>query len=443
MYCREGKTAAVDSPVIISDEEYYSPAEDGDNESKDGWTSVTKRFASNFTASGEDMIDLTVNNSNSSSGVQTPESSQRSAYPHIKLLDFLSPGVSPKDLVSSIKKNITSPRISGNANSSLVEPDSPDMPDASVVARYGVTARSPVGSDEPIASPVRQISPPQNPDELKRAALLPPDMRATTPVNTSIAASSLMSARVSIRKLDSPSSVLTTSINQGMVSLRKKQSLRTSFNISSTTGGVTSDSSQYKFSPPVEVLSQDKISGSQGVNKGPSSHHSANISFPFSPPLTRSQRRKTVNQDSLNASKVELFSETIFEADADPAIDMAEPDEPKESGKKKQKVSTSEVTTTTTKRAYHTRYVLSLSQVKYSCLFLIYSSSKTRSTPRVGSNYDTVLLHPMPTPGSTPSKENVTTRKPRQKAKSMNKPPLNLRRSSRLLDSSHTDSRRH
>ena len=320
---------------------------------------MTKRFAANFTASGEEMIDLTINSSNQSSGVQTPESSQHSTYPHIKLLDFLSPGMSPRDLASSIKKQASS-RLSINANSSVIEPAaSPDMPDASVVTRYGVTARSPVRNDEPTQSPVRQISPPQNPDELKRAALLPPDMRAATPTNTSVAASPLMSARVSIRKFDNPGNALATSINQGMVSLRKKQSLRTSLNISSTTGSVTSDSSQYKFSPPVEVLSQEKTSGGQGVNKG-ASHHSANVSFPFSPPLTRSQRRKTVNQDSLNASKIELFSEAISEVDVDPAVDMAEADEPKESGKKKQKVPTSEATTTTTRssRTYRTRYAL-------------------------------------------------------------------------------------
>lgn len=344
MYCRKDKTT--DSPVIISDEEYYSPNEDGDKESTDG--SITKRFGANFTASGEEMIDLT--GSNPSSGAQTPESSQHSTYPHIKLLDFLSPGVSPKDLASSIimkKSKIISPQVSGN--SSLVEPVSPDLPDTSAVVSYAVTPRSPVRSDEP----VRQISPPQNPDELKRAALLPLDRRVTTPINTSVAPSSLMTAQVSIRKLDSPASALTTSINQGMVSVRKKQSLHTSFNVSSTTGGVAGDTSQYKFSPPVELLSQDKTSGSQGVSKG-ASHHSANVSFPFSPPLTRSQRRKTVNQDKLNASKVELFSETISEVDVDPAVNMAEP---KESGKKKQKVS-SEVTTTTTKRTYRTRYVI-------------------------------------------------------------------------------------
>ena len=343
----KGKT--IDSPVIISDEEYYSPNEDGDKESRGGLTSVTKRFDANFTASGEEMIDLT--SSSPSSGVQTPESSQQSAYPHIKLLDFLSPGVSPKDLASSIIKKqskIVSPQESSN-----ISLGSPDLPDASAVVSYAVTPRSPVRSDEP----VRQISPPQNPDELKRAALLPLDRRLTTPINASVVPSSLMSAQVSIRKLDSPGSALTTSINQGMVSLRKKQSLHTSFNVSSTTGGVAGNSSQYKFSPPVELLSQDKTSGSQGVSKG-ASHHSASVSFPFSPPLTRSQRRKTVNEDRLNASKVELFSETVSEVDVDPAVNMAEPDEPKESGKKKQKVSSSEVTTTTTKRTYHTRYVL-------------------------------------------------------------------------------------
>lgn len=355
MYCSKGKTT--DSPIIISDEEYYSPTEDGDKESTDG---LTSRFGANFTASGEEMIDLT--SRSPSSGIQTPESSQQFTYPHIKLLDFLSPGVSPKDLASSIIKKqskIVSSQVSGN--SSLVEPASPNLPDASAVIRYGVTPRSPVTSDElPTKSSVRKISPPQNPDELKRLALLPPDMRVTTPANTSIAPSSLMSAQVSIHKLDSPSSALTTSINQGMVSIRKKQPLHTSFNISSTTASVAGDSSQYKFSPPVEVLSQDKTSGSQGVSKAVS-QHSANVSFPFSPPLTRSQRRKTVNQDRLNASKVELFSKTISEVDVDPAVNMAEvaePDEPKESGKKKQKVSSSEVITTTTKRTYRTRYVL-------------------------------------------------------------------------------------
>ena len=373
LYFRKSKTTVADSPVIISDddnEEYYSPVEDADKETTDSL--AARRFANNFTASGEEMIDLTtLDSSNPPSGVQTPESTQQSTYPHIKLLDFLSPGVSPKDLALSIKKrsSMITPQDSGDANGSVVEPTSVDLPDASVILRYGVTARSPVvtarspmGSDEPTASTVRQISPPQNPDELKRPALLPLDKRVTTPITTS--ASSLMSARVSIRKFDSPGSALTTSINEGMVSVRKKLTLQSTFNTSSTKNTtVTGDtSSQYRFSPPVEVLSQEKTNA-KGASKG--SHHP--VSFPFSPPLTRSQRRKTVDQEKMDTSKVELFSKTMMsevdvepamsEADVQPEVDMAEVDEAKETGKKKQKVSTS-VLTTSTKRTYHTRYAL-------------------------------------------------------------------------------------
>ena len=354
LYFRKSKTTVADSPVIISDddnEEYYSPVEDADKETTDRL--ATRRFTSNFTASGEEMIDLTtVDSSNPSSCAQTPESTQKSTYPHIKLLDFLSPGVSPKDLALSLKQqsSMNTPQDSGDANGSVVEPTSADLPDSRVTLRYGVTARSPVvtarspvGSDEPTASIVRQISPPQNPDELKRPALLPLDKRVT-PITTT--ASSLMSARVSIRKFDSPGSSLTTSINEGMVSVRKKLSLQSSSTKSTDT------SSQYRFSPPVEVLSQEKTSA-KGASKG--SHHS--VSFPFSPPLTRSQRRKTIDQEKMDTSKVELFSKTMSEVDVQLAVDMAEVDvpEPQESGKKKQKVSTSG-STTSAKRTYHTRY---------------------------------------------------------------------------------------
>lgn len=430
--------------MIISDDDnevYFSPT-DEDKRSNE-LSSATKRFTVNFTANGEEMIDLTLDSSNPSSSVQTPDTTQQSSYPHIKLLDFLSPGVSPKDLAQSIKKrgNITPPRLFSDVSSSVLEPASAEMGDTSVVSHYGVTARSPVSDNEMTASTIRQISPPQHPDELKRATLLPPDKRVTIPVTSSLSTSTLMSPKVSIRKLDSPTNALTTSIVKGTVSVRKNtHSLQTSLNVSRTSSTVASASpQQYKFSPPVEVSSSDKASSSQGMSKG-TIQHSPNISFPFSPPLTRSQRRKALGQDDLNKSKVELFTETMPQVNTDPSIDMAVADEPpKESGKKKPRVSVSEVTTTT-KRKYPTRYDHHCHGLKGHVCFLF---SKTKSTPRVGSNYDTILLHPMPTPGSTPSKDNVTTRKPRQKAKSMNKPPLNLRRSSRLLDSTHTDSRRH
>ena len=353
--------------MIISDEEYFSPTDGNDKGSKDGFTSTSNRFASNFTASGEDMIDLTVDSSNPSSGVHTPDSTQQSPYPHIKLLDFLSPGVSPKDLARSIKKHsdISTSQLSTNVTSTVQEPATGEMPGTSAVLHYGVTARSPVSSsNEPISSSVRQISPPQDPDELKRAALLPLNKRVDTPITTSRTSSSLRSARVSIHKFDSPSSALTASIAKGTVSLRKdkyqKQFLQTSFNSTSTTNTIGNKlDPQYKFSPPVEVLSSDKISGSQEVNKSTTSYHSPNVSFPFSPPLTRSRRKE---QDNLNDSKVELFSEMVSEmtseVDVDPSIDMPEASEPKESGKKKPKISTSEVTTA--KRTYRTRYVPSL-----------------------------------------------------------------------------------
>lgn len=357
-----------DSPVIISDddnEDYFSPPTEGKASRDDSMTSVTERFAANFTATGKDMIDLTMDSSNPSSGVQTPESSQQPTYPHIKLLDFLSPGVSPKDLATSIKKqsNITSSHLStGVTNSPAVEPASGEIADISIVPHYGVTARSPDTSDNPpVASSVRQISPPQNPDELKRATLLPLDKRITTPATSSLASpQQLMSARVSIRKLDSPSSALTASIARGTVSLRKDRSQRqvvqSPLHLSNTSITSSSNlaSSPYKFSPPVEVLSPDKTSSSQAVKVTP---HPPNVSFPFSPPLTRSRRRQTMEQNSFDSSKVELFTEQTTEVDADPSVDMPEVNEPKESGKKKPRVSTTEVTTT---RTYRTRYALLL-----------------------------------------------------------------------------------
>ena len=353
----------VNSPVIISDddnEEYFSPPTD-DKSSKDDLTSATKRFTANFTATGEDVIDLTMDSSNPSSGVQTPESNQQSTYPHIKLLDFLSPGVSPKDLAASIKKrsNITSSQLSTDVTSTALEPASAELADTSIVPHYDVTARSPESSiDQPVTtSSVRQISPPQNPDELKRATLLPLDKRMTTPITSSLTSSHLMSARVSIHKLDSPSSALTASIAKGTVSLRKdksqRQAVQTSLHLSNTTSSVTSSSrlgSPYKFSPPVEVSYSDKTS-TQEVNRA--TYHSPNVSFPFSPPLTRSRRRQTIEQDDMDESKVELFTERTSEVGTEPSVDMEEADECKQSGKKKAKVSTSEVKTT---RTYRTRY---------------------------------------------------------------------------------------
>ena len=359
-----------DSPVIISDddnEEYFSPPTD-DKRSKDDLTSATKRFTANFTATGEDVIDLTMDSSNPSSGVQTPESSQQPAYPHIKLLDFLSPAVSPKDLATSIKKrsNVASSQLSTNVTSSpAMEPASAGLADTSTVPHYGVTARSPESSgiDQSVTSSVRQISPPQNPDELKRATLLPLDERTTTH-STSLTPSCLMSARVSIHKLDSPSSALTASIAKGTVSLRKERSQRqvvqTSHHLSNTISSITTSSklsSPYKFSPPVEVTSSDKTNNTQEVNRSTYHQSPSNVSFPFSPPLTRSRRRQTIEQDSLDGSKVELFTERTSEMDPEPSVDMPEVNESKQTGKKKARVSTSEVTTT---RTYQTRYTFQL-----------------------------------------------------------------------------------
>lgn len=349
LYFRKSKTPIVDSPVIITDsenEDYFSPTD----RDKDLPETVTKRFPTDFTANNEDMIDLTVNSSNLSSGVQTPDSTQQSpkmAYPQLKLLDFLSPRVSPKDLAMSIKKQsgTTSPVLS----SSVLEPASVELAD--VVPHYGVTARSPINSNE--TASVRQISPPQDPDELRRAVLLPLDKRVTTPVTAHVSSSTLIS-RPAIRKFDSPGSALTASIVQGTVSVRKdkyqKQPTQSSVNVSSAISPVSSSSNtdqQYKFSPPVEVLSPDKTSSGEGMNKG---GRSPNVSFPFSPPLTRSQHRKTIEQESLNESRVKLFTS---EVNMDPADDIAVAYAPKESGKKKARVSTAEVTTTT--KTYHTR----------------------------------------------------------------------------------------
>ena len=353
----------MDSPVIVGDddyEEYFSPV-DEDTRLKDSM-SATKRFATNFTASGEEMIDLTVDSSTASSGAQTPE---QSSYPHIKLLDFLSPGVSPKELAISIKKQSKTPSQLSVAEAAPA--------DSGVVSHYGVTARSPVSNNEPVTPAVRQISPPQKPDELKRAALLPPNKRLTTPINANV----LSSAPVSIH---SPTSALTTSITKGTVSVRKHKQLnqltQASHNISSTMATTGSElDQQYKFSPPVAVTSTDKTSGGQVTIKG-ATQRSPNVSFPFSPPLTRSQRRKTIEQESVkesSSSKVklftemavkgneaQLFTETTSEVDVDPSMNVPMDDESKEIGKKKLRVSTSEVTTTG-RRKYQTRYELSLS----------------------------------------------------------------------------------
>ena len=338
LYCRKSKAVTADFPVVISDDEYFSPTDEKE-------LSDSRRFLTNFTADSEEMIDLTVDSSSSSSAVHTPEKSP--PYPHIKLFDFLSPDVTSKDLASSIKEksNFKTQRLSSNVTSSVAESTSAELADTSKVPHYGVTARSPISGSEPTTSVVRQISPPQDPDELKRPALLPPDKRITTSTTVNLL-SPLMSPTVSIQKLDS----------QSTLSLKK-------YSTSSTIGNTSFNSSklslQYKFSPPVEVLSPDKKSnGSPGVNKA-ASQHSLNVSFPFSPPLTRSQRRKVVEQESLNESKVELFStKMVSEVDADPAAsDVMAVDEPKEGRKKKPKVSSTSEMTTAVKKTYRTRYV--------------------------------------------------------------------------------------
>jgi len=356
----------IESPVIITDsenEDYFSPT-DGDKASENLPGTVTKRFPSDFTANAEDMIDLTTDNSNSSSGVNTPDSTQQPLnmpYPHVKLLDFLSPEVSPKDLAMSIKKQsgTVSPLLSSNVTSSVEEPVSAELADINVVSHYGVTARSPVSSNE--AASVRQISPPQDPDELRRAVLLPLDKRVATPVTTPISSSTLMhrSARVSIRKFDSPGSVLTASIAKGTVSVRKDQYQKRMMQSSvdkhmSSVADSSNFDQQYKFSPPVEVSSPDKTSSGEGTSKG-TKQQSPNI-FPFSPPLTRSQRRKTIEQETMNErSSVKLFTEMTMTSDVnlDPADDVPATYAPKESGKKKARVSTAEVTTTA--KTYRTR----------------------------------------------------------------------------------------
>ncbi|XP_065890104.1 protein ELYS-like isoform X2 [Dysidea avara] len=495
-------SSMLDSPVCISsgeDEEFYSPPAEVN---KRGAGSTPKPFAFNFTADETDVVDLTATD-DSPSESQAPETTQVSPpvpSPHIRLMDFLSPTMSPKDIATSLKQqhsllskspdsltveqdNITSSVTehvsftgsSGdrdNAIGYVAEPDTTRQ-DIGVVAQYEVTARSPMNYNE--TASIRQISPPQDPSELKRAALLPLDERLTTDINIP-PQSVTKSARVLLQKIDSPGSLLKASIARGTVSVRKAKYHQTpsppSFKVSTTTSmnlHNTSNLTQgYKFSPPVQLLSPEKpVNDSQMSAKG-ASEHSPTMTFPFSPPLTRSQRRRTgssLYRDTLtdNTTKVQLFSESMSEMSVDPvAADTTVSDTTTVTNTSITDTTTvtntsitdttaitdtttvtntsitdtTAITDTTTDMTTVTEKKDSSKKARISePLSKSYlTRSRTKASPRIGPIYDTVCLHPMPTPGSTPAKEQVATRKTRQKSKAAHKPPLNLRRSSRLLD---------
>jgi len=342
-----------DSPVCISsgeDEEFYSPPIEI-NKQRAG--STPKPFGFDFTIDETDVIDLT-SADDSPSVSQAPETTQLSPpvpSPHIRLMDFLSPTMSPKDIATSLKQqhsllskspdrlaadhdNIASPATEDvsftgsttdhdDATGSVAEPVTTRQEDTGVVAQYEVTARSPMNCNE--TASIRQISPPQDPSDLKRAALLPLDDRLTT--DTSIPPQSITkSARVLLQKIDSPGSLLKASIARGTVSVRKTKyhqmlSSSPSFKVSTATNSNLTQG--YKFSPPVQLLSPEKpVNDSQMSAKG-ASEHSPSMTFPFSPPLTRSQRRRTgssLYRDTLsdNTTKVQLFSESVLEMSVDP-----------------------------------------------------------------------------------------------------------------------------
>jgi len=346
----------LDSPVRISsgeDEEFYSPPIEINRE-RAGNTPKPSGFE--HTVDETDVIDLTLAD-DSPSVSQSHEKTQLSPpvpSPHIRLMDFLSPTMSPKDIATSLKQqqhsllskspdsliaeqdNIASSsteRVGSaadhdGATSSVAEPDTTRQEDTGVVAQYEVTARSPMNYSE--TASVRQISPPQDPSDLKRAALLPLDERLTT--DASIPPQSIAkSARVLIQKIDSPGSLLKASIARGTVSVRKARYNQTqsspSFKDSAATNTslhTTSNLTQgYKFSPPVQLLSPEKpVNDSQMSAKGVS-EHSPSMTFPFSPPLTRSQRRRTgssLYRGTLTDSntKIQLFSESVSEMSVDP-----------------------------------------------------------------------------------------------------------------------------
>lgn len=346
----------LDSPVCISsgeDEEFYSPPAEI-NKEKAG--SIPKPFGFNFTADETDVVDLTAVDDASpltSQAAETTQSSPPVPSPHVRLIDFLSPTMSPKDIASSLKQqhgllskspdslsedNITSSATEhisftadtpdgDNATGSVAEPDTTRQEDTGVVAQYEVTARSPMNYNE--TASIRQISPPQDPDELKRAALLPLDERLTTDHNIPLQSVN-KSAVVLIHKIESPGSMLKASIARGTVSVRRTKFHQSqsspSLNVSATTTSLrtTSNLTQgYKFSPPVQVLSPEKpLNDSQASAKG-ISEQSPTMTFPFSPPLTRSQRRRTgssLYRGALtdNSTKVQLFSESVSEMSVDP-----------------------------------------------------------------------------------------------------------------------------